>query len=93
MRIDEGLQRFPKRERDEVQLLFSAHGTPLREMKERRDPYCCLVHSTVKHLMEYRGHDHSFNTAFQSKVGPAEWLTPSTPDKLEELAEDAQSKL
>lgn len=25
--------------------------------------------------------------SFQSKVGPGEWLTPSTPDKLAELAQ------
>ncbi len=85
-RIDEGLQRFTKEVRPHVHLLFSAHGTPRREMVERRDPYCCLVHGTVDQVMKYRGHDRPFHTAFQSKVGPAEWLTPSTPDKLEELA-------
>ena len=87
-RIDEGLQRFSKRTRADVPLLFSAHGTPLKEMKERRDPYCCLIHSTVDRVMTYRGHDHPYHVAFQSKVGPAKWLTPSTPDKLEEMAHD-----
>jgi ferrochelatase len=67
-------------------LLFSAHGTPLKEMTERRDPYCCLVHSTVEQVMRYRGFDRPFDSAFQSKVGPVNWLAPSTPDKLEELA-------
>jgi protoporphyrin/coproporphyrin ferrochelatase len=89
-RIDEGLQRFPRHVRDEVQLVFSAHGTPLKEMTRRRDPYCCLIHSTVQQVMEYREREREesrpFHVAFQSKVGPAEWLTPSTPDKLEELA-------
>ncbi|MFW5973434.1 MAG: ferrochelatase [Bacteroidota bacterium] len=87
-RIDEALQRFPKKERGNVHLLFSAHGTPLKEMKERRDPYCCLINSTVDQVMSRRGFDHPYHVAFQSKVGPAEWLTPSTPDKLEELAEE-----
>ncbi|WP_022834557.1 ferrochelatase [Salisaeta longa] len=86
-RIDEGLQRFPADVRGDVHLLFSAHGTPVNEMLKRRDPYCCLVHSTVEQLMRRRGHDRPFHTAFQSKVGPNEWLTPSTPDKLEELAD------
>jgi ferrochelatase len=86
-RIDEGLERFPKEARDEVQLVFSAHGTPLYEMKKRRDPYCCLIHSTVEQVMNFRGRDLPFHVAFQSKVGPAEWLTPSTPDKLKDLAE------
>lgn len=87
-RIDEGLQRFPRTVRDRVHLVFSAHGTPVKEMKVRRDPYCCLVHSTVQEVMNARaGEDRPFHVAFQSKVGPAEWLTPSTPDKLKELAE------
>lgn len=88
-RIDEGLQRFPRTIRDKVHLLFSAHGTPVKEMKTRRDPYCCLVHSTVQQVMDARAEkeDRPFHVAFQSKVGPAEWLTPSTPDKLKELGE------
>lgn len=87
-RIDEGLQRFPHCVRDKVHLVFSAHGTPLKEMKKRRDPYCCLIHSTVQEVMNARAEKEQrpFHVAFQSKVGPAEWLTPSTPDKLEELA-------
>ncbi len=87
-RIDEGLQRFPHGVRDKVHLVFSAHGTPLKEMKKRRDPYCCLIHSTVQEVMNVRAEKEQrpFHVAFQSKVGPAEWLTPSTPDKLEELA-------
>lgn len=85
-RIDEGLQRFPEKDRDDVHLLFSSHGTPLYELTRRRDPYCCLVHSTVDRIVRYRGEDRPHSVAFQSKVGPAEWLTPSTPDRLEELA-------
>jgi ferrochelatase len=92
-RIDEGLARFPDDVRDDVHLLFSAHGTPLTEMKERRDPYCCLVYSTVKHLMEHRGHDHDFSTAFQSKVGPSDWLEPPTDDTVAELAEEGEDVL
>ena len=93
-RIDEGLQRFPFEVRDRVHLVFSAHGTPLKELEKRRDPYCCLVHSTVQRVMDYRegiDPDRPFHTAFQSKVGPAKWLTPSTPDKLEELAEEGHT--
>lgn len=85
-RIDEALQRFPKNVRDQVHLVFSAHGTPLKEMTERRDPYCCLVNSSVERVMTLRGFDRPFHVSFQSKVGPGEWLSPSTPDKLEELA-------
>lgn len=92
-RIDEALQRFPRGVRDGVQLIFSAHGTPVKEMKVRRDPYCCLVHSTVDRVMAHRGYDRPFHVSFQSKVGPAEWLTPSTPEKIEELAKEGQTAL
>ena len=93
-RIDEGLQRFPATVRDRVHLVFSAHGTPLKELARRGDPYCCLVHSTVQQVMGHREpHDpgRPFHVAFQSKVGPAKWLTPSTPDKLEQLADDGHT--
>lgn len=86
-RIDEGLQRFPEEVRSDVHLLFSAHGTPIREMRERRDPYCCLTHSSVDQVMRLRDYDLPYHTAFQSKVGPVKWLQPSTIDKLEELGE------
>lgn len=87
-RIDEALERFPEDVRDDVHLLFSAHGTPTKEMTERRDPYCCLVHSTVEQLLKRRNEGREISVAFQSKVGPATWLEPSTPDRLEELAHD-----
>lgn len=86
-RIDETIERFPEYVRKQIQLVFSAHGTPVNEMKVRRDPYCCLIHATVEAVMDFRQHDYPFHVAFQSKVGPEEWLTPSTPDKLQELAE------
>ncbi|MEX0820928.1 MAG: ferrochelatase [Rhodothermales bacterium] len=92
-RIDEALQRFPKGVRGEAELLFSAHGTPLKEMKERHDPYCCLIHSTVDRVMAQRDNDHPFHVSFQSKVGPMEWLTPSTVDKVHALAAEGVKAL
>ena len=89
-RIDEALQRFPKQAREDVILLFSAHGTPLKEMKERHDPYCCLIHSTVDRVMAQRKNDHPYQVSFQSKVGPMEWLTPSTPTAIQRLAQEGK---
>ena len=92
-RIDEALQRFDRWHRDGVPLLFSAHGTPLKEMQERSDPYCCLVHTTVDQVMAYRGHDRPFHVAFHGKMGPAEWLTPGTPETLKTLAEQGHTSV
>src|SRR5690606_22844503 len=86
--IDDGHPRFPHGDSDKLHPVFSTRGMPLKEMKKRRDPYCCLIHATVQEVMNVRAEKEQrpFHVAFQSKVGPAEWLTPSTPDKLEELA-------
>ena len=93
-RIDEGLQRFPRVVRDRVQLVFSAQGTPLKELTRRNDPYCCLTHATVQQVMGFReGHDagRAFHVAFQGQIEPIKWLTPSTADTLEDLAESGET--
>jgi len=87
-RIDEGLQRFDRNRRDEVHLLFSAHGVPRNEEHRRRDPYCCLTHATVEQVMRHRGSDHSFDIAFRDTFGPGKTLAPSTSEALERLAEE-----
>ncbi|MFQ5569874.1 MAG: ferrochelatase [Rhodothermales bacterium] len=87
-RIDEALQRFPRHLRNNVHLLFSAHGTPMKEMKTRHDPYVSLIHATVDRVMAHRQHDRPFHIAFQGKEGPMEWLTPSIQDTLKDLVEE-----
>ncbi len=86
-RIDEGLQRFPRDRRDDVTLLFCGYSTSLRDRERRKDPYCCLVHSTVEQVMRHRGHERSFRTAFQDTGGLQSGLTPTTTEALGELAE------
>jgi ferrochelatase len=87
-RIDEGLQRFPRGWRADAQILFNAHGLPLRGRSREEDPYCCLVHSTVQRVMQYRGHDRPVHTAFQNRIGLGGGLSPSTSTTLEALARD-----
>lgn len=86
--IDGGLQRFPRDHRSDVQLLFSAYGTPLHKRRYRKDPYCCLVHSTVQQVMEHRGHDRPYHTAFQNWSGLRKGLSPTTAETIERLAQD-----
>jgi ferrochelatase len=87
-RIDEGLQRFPKGRRDGVELLFSAHGPPLRKERRAQDPYCCLVHSTVQRVLQYRDHDRPAHTGFQNRIGLRNGPAPSTSTVLERLARE-----
>jgi ferrochelatase len=86
-RIDEGLQRFPRERRGEVQLLFSAQSTSLQDRERKKDPYCCLVHSTVEQVMRHRGRDRPFRTAFQNTQGLQAGLSPTTTETLGELAD------
>ncbi len=83
-RIDEALQQFPEDIRDEVHLLFSAHGTPV-SFREKGDPYSFQIKETMKAVMEQRGHDLPHWLSFQSRVGPVKWLEPNTEKFLDVL--------
>lgn len=63
-RIDQALQRFPRHLRDDVHLLFAAHGRTAIRSEFDADPYCCLVHNTVDRVMERRNHDRLFTLSF-----------------------------
>jgi len=89
-RIGQALQRFPRSVRDDAVLVFSAQDTVFGSRGQRGNPYCCHVHSTVQQVMRLRNRDRPFYTTFQSVMGPNEWLSPSTPDTIETLAEQGR---
>ena len=67
-------------------LLMSFHGMPQRTL-ERGDPYHCHCRKTARLLgerlslrPEFEG--VRFETTFQSRFGPAQWLEPATDDTL-----------
>ena len=84
-RIDGNLLRFPENVRDNVQLVFSAHGTPVSYVK-KGDPYSHQIKETIEGVMNLRNYSHKHHLCFQSKVGPAKWLEPATDKMIEELA-------
>jgi ferrochelatase len=84
-RIDEGLLKFPEDIRKEVQLVFSAHGTPISLVK-KGDPYSQHIKGTMESVMKARNNSHEYHLCFQSKVGPVKWLEPATDTMIEELA-------
>ncbi len=91
-RIDENIQRFPEEVRDKVQLVFSAHGTPVSFVK-KGDPYSKHINETIEAVMKARSDSREHHLCFQSKVGPAKWLEPATDKKIEELAEKGKKHL
>ncbi len=84
-RIDEAMERFPADRRDSVHILFSAHGTPMKLVREG-DPYSGHIKKTVEAIIRQGSITHDSSLCYQSKVGPLKWLTPSTPDTIKELA-------
>ena len=84
-RVQQGLERFPDDVRDDVNILFSAHGTPMKLVKQG-DPYSHQIARTVEAIMARGGFTQPHSLCYQSKVGPLKWLTPSTPDTIAELA-------
>ena len=91
-RIDETILRFPEEVRDELQIVFSAHGTPISMVKSG-DPYSIQIKETVELVMEARNKSHEYHLCFQSKVGPVKWLEPSTDQMIESLAEQGKKHL
>jgi ferrochelatase len=84
-RVQQGLERFPDEIRDEVNILFSAHGTPMKLVRQG-DPYSHQIAKTVTAIMERGAFSQTHTLCYQSKVGPLKWLTPSTPDTIADLA-------
>jgi len=84
-RIDETILRFPAQVSNEIQIVFSAHGTPISLVK-KGDPYSKHIKDTVEAVMDSRNHSHEHHLCFQSKVGPMKWLEPATDTMIEELA-------
>lgn len=86
-RINESLNQFPENKRNDVYILFSAHGSPLKLVKQG-DPYSFQIKETVDAVIESGGFRQKSGLSFQSKVGPLKWLTPSTHDTIIKLGQD-----
>lgn len=71
-------------------LLFSAHGLPTSFVR-RRDPYPEQIQATVRAVVRALGWAGSYGLAYQSKVGPARWLSPATDEALAELGAQGRS--
>jgi len=91
-RIDETILRFPENVRDDIQLLFSAHGLP-ESIAKQGDPYPKQIDKTVACVMKARNFSHGYHLCFQSKVGPAKWLKPSIDEMIRGLAAKRKKQL
>lgn len=81
-RIDEALNAMDEETRNKTHLVFSAHGTPVLEVKSG-DPYTTEINQTMEAIMKMRGYDHEYWLGYQSKVGPQKWTQPNTAELVE----------
>ena len=69
-------------------IFFSAHGVPLSYVTEAGDPYKEEMEQCVALIMDElraRGVTNPHTLAYQSRVGPVEWLQPYTDAVIREL--------
>lgn len=69
-------------------LLFSAHGLP-QSIIDKGDPYQRQIEQTAAAVVAELGiADLDWAICYQSRVGPAKWIGPSTEDELHRAAAD-----
>ena len=71
-----------------AEIFFSAHGVPKSYVDEAGDPYKEEMEECVNLIMNEvrrRGIENHHTLAYQSRVGPVEWLKPYTDDSIREL--------
>lgn len=78
---------------EQAHVFFSAHGVPVSYVEEAGDPYQREIEACARLIMETLGRSNPYTLAYQSRVGPVEWLKPYTDDALRELAEQGVQDL
>ncbi|OQU85135.1 hypothetical protein SORBI_3004G179400 [Sorghum bicolor] len=92
--IENELTKFPVPQK--VMIFFSAHGVPLAYVEEAGDPYKAEMEECVDLIMEElekRGITNPCTLAYQSRVGPVEWLKPYTDETIIELGQKGVKSL
>ena len=72
-------------------IISSYHGIP-KSYFDKGDPYHCYCQKTTR-LMKEKFEKIEFQTTFQSRFGPQEWLTPYTDKTLESLPSKGVKKI
>lgn len=76
-----------------VRVLFSAHGLP-KQVIEAGDPYQAQVEQSVAAVVRALDEpDLDWVTCYQSRVGPLQWIGPSTEDEIGRAAADGRDVL
>jgi ferrochelatase len=83
--IREEVARFPDPRPQAVHLLFSAHSIPKKLVDLKGDPYAHQVEVSASAIRKRLNWAGPSSLAYQSKLGPVEWLGPATLDEIGRL--------
>lgn len=89
--IAQQLDQFPNPH--EVHVFFSAHGVPVSYVEEAGDPYQREIEACTSLIMQTLNRSNPHTLAYQSRVGPVEWLKPYTEEAIVALAEQGVKNL
>ncbi len=78
---------------NQVHIFFSAHGVPQSYVDEAGDPYQAEIEACTRLIMTTLNRPNPHTLAYQSRVGPVEWLKPYTEDALQALGEQGIKEL
>jgi protoporphyrin/coproporphyrin ferrochelatase len=76
-----------------VHIFFSAHGVPVSYVEEAGDPYQQEIEECTALIMKTLNRPNAHTLAYQSRVGPVEWLQPYTEEAIETLADEGTENL
>ena len=71
----------------QAHVFFSAHGVPVSYVEEAGDPYQHEIEDCAALIMKQLNRPNDYTLAYQSRVGPVEWLQPYTDEAIKELAQ------
>ena len=78
---------------DDIHIFFSAHGVPQSYVEEAGDPYQAEIEACTRLIMKTLSRPNAHTLAYQSRVGPVEWLKPYTEEALQELGAEGVKNL
>lgn len=78
---------------DQATIFFSAHGVPISYVEEAGDPYQQEIEKCTALIMEALARPNAHVLAYQSRVGPVEWLKPYTEEMIPELGSQGVTDL
>ena len=91
--IEREVARFSDPRPEAVHLLFSAHSIPRKLVTREGDPYASEVETSVAAIQERLGGRSPVTLAYQSKLGPVEWLGPATLEAIGDLGRRRQKQV